>query len=70
MIDIEQSYARTFGTASGKRVLEHLRQITIERALGPDVSDSQLRFVEGQRSLIHQIESLVSRGRGADYGGK
>ena len=64
MTDLEQIYARTFSGASGKRVLEHLRKITIERALGPDADDAHLRFIEGQRSLVHQIESLVLRGRG------
>ena len=60
---IEIAYARTFGTASGAVVLEHLRKITIERSLGPNASESELRSVEAQRALVHKIEQLVLRGR-------
>ena len=58
---IEVAYARTFGTASGQIVLEHLRKITIERALGPN--ESELRSIEAQRAMVHKIEQLVLRGR-------
>ena len=64
MTDIEQAYAKTFSGASGQRVLTHLRQITIERALGANATESELRSLESQRMLVHQIETLVSRGRG------
>ena len=64
MTDIELAYAKTFSGVSGQRVLAHLRQITIERALGPNATDSELRSLESQRMLVHQIETFVSRGRG------
>lgn len=60
--NIEISFARTFGTAEGARVLAHLRSITIERFLGPDSTDAQLRALEGQRAMVHGIESLIERG--------
>lgn len=60
---IEIAYARAFGNASGQIVLEHLRKITIERALGPNASESELRSIEAQRALVHKIEQLVLRGR-------
>jgi len=63
MNDIEKSYVRAFGTADGARVLAHLRAITIERFLGPDASPAQLRTLEGQRAIVHQIESLIERGK-------
>ncbi|MCL2538474.1 MAG: hypothetical protein FWF34_01780 [Alphaproteobacteria bacterium] len=63
MKNIEQSYARVFGTTDGKRVIAHLREITIERFLGPDASDSALRTLEGQRALVHKIEALIKRGK-------
>lgn len=63
MKDIEQNYARTFATASGIAVLKHLRKITIERVLGPDATDAQLRSLEAQRALVHQIETLIERGK-------
>ena len=64
MTDIELAYAKTFSGTSGQRVLAHLRQITIERALGPNATESELRSLESQRMLVHQIELLVSRGQG------
>lgn len=63
MKDIEQNYARTFSTAAGVAVLNHLRKITIERVLGPDATDAQLRGLEAQRALVHQIEIMIERGR-------
>ena len=64
MTDIELAYAKTFSGASGQRVLAHLRQITIERVLGTNATESELRSLESQRMLVHQIETQVSRGRG------
>ena len=63
MKDIEQNYARTFSTAAGVAVLNHLRKITIERVLGPDATDAQLRGLEAQRELVHQIEIMIERGK-------
>ncbi len=63
MNEIEQNYARTFSTASGAAVLQHLRRMTIERVLGPNASDAELRGLESQRALVHMIENMISRGR-------
>lgn len=63
MEKIEVAYARTFGCASGRLVLEHLRQMTILRFLGPNASESELRSIEAQRALVHKIEQLILRGR-------
>ncbi len=63
MKDIEQNYARTFSTSAGQAVLSHLRKITIERVLGPNASDSELRGLEAQRALVHQIENMIERGK-------
>ncbi len=63
MQEIEKSYARTFNTPSGAVVLQHLRKITIERVLGPNATDAELRSLEAQRALVHQIETLQSRGK-------
>ena len=64
MTDISINYARCFGTPSGCAVLDHLRKITIERTLGPNASDNELRWAESQRALVRQIEAIVARGRG------
>lgn len=63
MKDIEQNYARTFATSAGSAVLAHLRKITIERVLGCDATDAQLRGLEAQRALVHQIENMIERGK-------
>ena len=61
--NIEHNYARTFCTPSGMAVLAHLRKITIERVLGPNATDAELRGLEAQRALVHQIESFTERGK-------
>lgn len=62
MKDIEKQYARTFLSASGKQVLAHLRSITIERIVGPNITNDDLRWWAAQNALIHQIESFIKRG--------
>ncbi|MDW2995278.1 MAG: hypothetical protein R8N24_04640 [Alphaproteobacteria bacterium] len=64
MTDIERAYAQTFSGRSGEIVLQHLRKITIERVLGPNASDSELRSIEAQRALVQQISAMILRGKG------
>lgn len=61
--DTEKNYVVTFTSQPGKSVLRHLRDITIERFLGPNATESELRALEGQRALVHQIESAICRGQ-------
>lgn len=63
MEEVEKNYTRTFSTPAGRIVLSHLRRITIERVLGSNASDSELRSLEAQRALVHQIENLIERGK-------
>jgi hypothetical protein len=63
MSDVEKNFARTFLSPAGRMVLAHLRKITIERVLGPNATDAELRALEGQRALVHQIEQLSERGK-------
>lgn len=63
MTDIEKNYTRTFSCASGAAVLSHLRKITIERVLPATATDAELRGLEAQRALVHQIEHLIERGK-------
>ncbi|MBO4626173.1 MAG: hypothetical protein J5679_02780 [Alphaproteobacteria bacterium] len=62
MTDLEKDFVRTFATPSGQRVLEHLRKITIERTLGANATDAELRWGEAQRALVHKIENMSSVG--------
>ncbi|MFZ1413936.1 MAG: hypothetical protein WAS73_05070 [Defluviicoccus sp.] len=57
-------FARCFLSADGRQVLNHLRQLTVERALGPQASEALLRYVEGQRQLVLYVEALVAKGAG------
>lgn len=66
MTQIAKNYARTFAGASGAMVLQHLRRITVERIMGPNASDAELRWAEAQRALVRQIESLIAQGKSND----
>ncbi len=61
--DIEKSFARLFASDDGQKVLAHLQVMTFQRALGPGAADEQLRYSEGQRSLVATILRLIDRGR-------
>jgi len=63
MTDTEKIFVRTFNTPSGVAVLEHLRKITVERTLGPNATDAELRWTEAQRALVRQIEHLSMGGK-------
>jgi hypothetical protein len=62
MSDIEKQYARVFSGVSGKQVLSHMRSLTIERILGPNVTNDDLRWWAAQSAFVHQIETLINRG--------
>lgn len=63
--EIEKAFARLFATDDGQKVLSHLQVITFHRALGPTSPEEQLRYLEGQRSLVATILRLIDRGRKA-----
>lgn len=61
--EIERCFARLFATEDGKRVLAYLQLITFHRAASGNTSDTQLRHMDGQRSLMASILRLIDRGR-------
>ncbi|MGB4107186.1 MAG: hypothetical protein WBK55_05255 [Alphaproteobacteria bacterium] len=61
--EIEKCFARLFTTEDGRRVLGYLQAITFQRALGAATPDEQIRYSEGQRSLVATILRLIDRGR-------
>ena len=63
MTEIEKQYARTFGTDDGRAVLAHMRKITVERTLGPNATDNELRWAESNRAFVRQIEQMIARGK-------
>ncbi len=56
--NIEKCFARLFAHPDGAAVLAHLHAITRARTFGPDVSDTTLRYVEGQRALVAYMERM------------
>lgn len=60
--DIAEAFARCFRTASGEQVLAYLCRTFLDRRVPPTASDSVLRHVEGQRSVVCHIRSLVEQG--------
>jgi hypothetical protein len=52
----------TFSTVSGRKVLQYLRNITIERVAGPNISDIELRHREGMRFIVGLIETRMKEG--------
>jgi hypothetical protein len=63
-------FARCFLSADGRQVLGHLRRLTVERALGPQVSEALMRYVEGQRQMVLYVEALVAKGAGGPHNRK
>ncbi|NMM45867.1 hypothetical protein HH303_15325 [Rhodospirillaceae bacterium KN72] len=60
---IDKAFARCFSGDDGDIALRHLRAVTLDRALGPGVSDASMRHLDGQRCLVLHIQSLIERGR-------
>ena len=61
--DIARAAARCLAGAPGEILIRHLRAVTLERALGPDATDAQLRHLEGQRQLVRHLLALVEGGK-------
>jgi len=54
--------ARCFRGQDGVRLLVHLRQLTVERSVAPDICEAQLRHLEGQRHLVRYLETMIKIG--------
>ena len=55
--------ARLFASSDGEAVLQHLKEITLDRCLFPESGDAALRHLEGQRHLVLHLLCLAARGR-------
>ena len=56
---ISQNIQALFTDDLGKEVLSYFRSITIEAVSGPNISDAELRHLEGQRYLVGLIERCI-----------
>lgn len=61
---VARAYARLFDTDDGRLVMAHLQGQTLLRAVTPETPDSHIRFIEGQRALMHTILRFVAVGKG------
>ncbi len=64
-LSISRSFARCFRTSDGSKILNYLRKITKERVLASSASETEMRYLEGQRALVSHIEALTEQGRGS-----
>lgn len=55
--------AALFSSPTGNSVLKYLRSITIEAVNGPNVTDAELRHMEGQRYLVGLLERRIKHGQ-------
>ena len=55
--------AALFASPTGGSVLKYLRSITIEAVNGPNVTDAELRHMEGQRDLVGLLERRIKHGQ-------
>ena len=55
-------FYKLFTTTGGSQVLKYLKSLSIEAVAGPEVSDQQLRHLEGQRYLVGLIQRRVNKG--------
>ena len=49
-----------FKTPNGKEMLQYLKSITIEAISGANISDAELRHLEGQRYLVALIVKRIN----------
>ena len=61
--DAAKAFVRLFATEDGKKVLSWLQITTFQRALGPESSDANIRYLEGQRALMSTILRMIERGK-------
>ena len=61
MRELEKNYHRCFNTPAGESVIRHLRSITIDRYLGPNAAEAELRGLEAQRAMTHMIIKLSNK---------
>lgn len=58
-----RSAAACFAGSHGQLVLRHLQRVFLDRRVAPNRSDAELRHVEGQRSVVSHLMSLIERGK-------
>ena len=57
---ISLNVASLFNTDLGQEVMKYLRSITIEYVNGANVTNDELRHIEGQRYIVGLIEQRIN----------
>ncbi len=57
---ISKNLLGLFNTPNGTEVLKYLKSVTIEAVSGPNISDAELRHIEGQRYLVALIVKRIN----------
>ena len=63
---ISKDVAHCFSTPNGIEVLKYLRSITIDAVSGANISDSELRHLEGQRYIVGLIVRRINHNHGVN----
>jgi len=56
---ISTDVAELFSTDLGQQVFKYLKSITIDAVNGPNVTDAELRHLEGQRYIVGLIDRRI-----------
>ena len=59
---ISLDIAALLATPSGQSVMQYLRSITTDIANGPNISNDELRHLEGQRFVVELLSSRANHG--------
>jgi len=65
---ISLDLASTFNTPSGLATLQYLKSITIEAISGANITNEELRHLEGQRYLVALIAKRVQHAERINHG--
>tara|TARA_B100000424_G_scaffold121319_1_gene91760 strand:- start:42 stop:281 length:240 start_codon:yes stop_codon:yes gene_type:complete len=60
---ISQNVQSLFKTPTGQEVLKYLKSVTIEAVSGSNISDAELRHLEGQRYIVALIVKRINHGQ-------
>ena len=59
--EAQKALSKILTTREGKIFFSHLKNKTINRVLGANSSDAELRCLEGQRQLVNYMSSMVEK---------
>tara|TARA_R100000234_G_C4995355_1_gene177596 strand:- start:713 stop:988 length:276 start_codon:yes stop_codon:yes gene_type:complete len=59
---ISLDVAAMLATPTGQSVMQYLKSITIDIANGPNISNDELRHLEGQRFVVGLLSSRANHG--------